>query len=169
MVGYRASAAGVKRKAIPLSGWVNNLSFVTRKWVYFKAHVADTLRLLLVLVPIATALWLTQLFQSNMVFPAVDWIIYKSLIISDATVWKFENRFGFRFCSSRNRGFGFSFQICNKKKKKFLGWKLKPRFWSVSVFALCSCSSFHTAHCIVPLVFRFKTDDGITTNNTYCI
>jgi len=26
--------------------------------------------------------------------------------ISDATVWKFESRFSFRFSSSRNRGFG---------------------------------------------------------------
>jgi len=50
------------------------------------------------------------------------------VIFSDATVWKFESRFGFQFSSSRNRGFGF-------QRKDFFFGKLKSQT-AVSVFRL---------------------------------
>jgi len=66
------------------------------------------------------------------------YFIKKSILIyiyiSDATVWKLESRFGFRFSSSRYRNLGFWFS------KKI----------NIEIAAsVCSCSSFNTAHCIV--------------------
>jgi len=40
------------------------------------------------------------------------------IYLSDATVWKFESQFGFRFSSSQNRSFNFRFKKKNKKKLK---------------------------------------------------
>jgi len=64
------------------------------------------------------------------------------IIFSDATVWKFESRFGYQFSASRNRGFGFNF---TKTILFFIFWKLKTEF----AVSIRSCSSFHTAHYIV--------------------
>jgi len=51
-------------------------------------------------------------------------IYFNIISISDATVWKFESRFGFQFSSSGNRGFNFQ-----TKKSIFFVENLKPNMW----------------------------------------
>jgi len=52
------------------------------------------------------------------------------IYISDATVWKFESRFGFRFFSTRNFGFGFWFAITTTK----FGKRMRKLFFKKLVF-----------------------------------